>query len=96
HVDDHLRELARRARAEEVTALVLGGTFDHARIDSLDLSWGPLTDKGGEALLNAPAFRALKRLDLRHHRMSEEMRDRVRRTFSEAGVHIETQPGLGG
>jgi hypothetical protein len=34
HTGDHLRRLAERTRSEAVTALVIGGTFDHDRVES--------------------------------------------------------------
>ncbi|WP_306369484.1 STM4015 family protein [Nocardiopsis sp. CC223A] len=58
------------------------------RIRTLDLSMGTLTDEGAQVLLDAPGFRGLRRLDLHHHFMSEEMEDRVRGAFAEAGVEI--------
>lgn len=43
------------------------------RIEVLDLSLGTLTDTGAEALLQSPAIRKLKKLDIHHHYCSEEM-----------------------
>lgn len=43
------------------------------QLETLDLSLGTLTDEGGKALLESDAVRGLKRLDLSHHFMSEEM-----------------------
>ncbi|GHC03747.1 STM4015 family protein [Cerasicoccus arenae] len=43
------------------------------RIETLDLSLGVLTDTGGNALLNAPNGKALKRLDLHYNYMTAGM-----------------------
>jgi hypothetical protein len=59
-----------------------------ASLDALDLSLGALTDKGGQALVEAaPAFRGLKRLDLHHHFLTEETRERVRAALP--GVEVD-------
>ncbi|MFD3687177.1 STM4015 family protein [Nocardiopsis sp. NPDC058631] len=59
-----------------------------AALDVLDLSLGDLTDRGGEALVEAaPAFRHLRRLDLHHHYLSEEVRERVRSALP--GVEVD-------
>ncbi|GAB3214104.1 STM4015 family protein [Marinactinospora thermotolerans] len=59
------------------------------RVPDLDLSLGTLTDTGGRVLLEAPVFRGLRRLDLHHHFLSEEMEDRLREAFTAAGVEID-------
>lgn len=43
------------------------------RLKGLDLSMGTLSDQGGQALLDSPAIRGLKYLNLRHHYMSAKM-----------------------
>ncbi|TMR93577.1 STM4015 family protein [Nonomuraea basaltis] len=60
------------------------------RLAALDLSLGTLTDKGARVLLDTPIFRNLDRLDLHHHYMSEEMTERVRTQFADAGVEVNT------
>lgn len=47
------------------------------RIETLDLSLGLLDDWGAEFLLNCPAIKRLKMLDLHHHYCSEEMMERL-------------------
>jgi predicted DNA-binding WGR domain protein len=49
------------------------------RLRSLDLSLGTLGDRGAEALLANPAVAQLERLDIRHHFVSPEMVERLRR-----------------
>ncbi|MEU9834070.1 STM4015 family protein [Streptosporangium sp. NPDC048047] len=58
-----------------------------ARLTSLALSMGALTDAGAEALLSGQPLTHLERLDLHHHYLSEEMIERVRAAF--AGVEVD-------
>jgi hypothetical protein len=58
-----------------------------SRLDSLDLSLGTLSDKGGRALLNNPALKRLKRLDLHRHFLSEGMMKALKSTFP--GVNLD-------
>jgi hypothetical protein len=59
------------------------------RLEALDLSEGTLTDEGAQVLLDTPGFRELKRLDLHHHFMSEDMEKRVLEAFTAAGVAVD-------
>ncbi|MGP4022637.1 STM4015 family protein [Actinomadura sp. 3N407] len=59
------------------------------RLSVLDLSLGTLTDKGAQILLDTPVFLDLDRLDLHYHHMSEEMTERLRGRFTEAGVGVD-------
>ncbi|WP_053175198.1 STM4015 family protein [Nonomuraea sp. SBT364] len=59
------------------------------RLATLDVSLGTLTDKGAR-LLDTPSFGHLDRLDLHHHYMSEEMTERIRIRFTDAGVEVDT------
>ena len=63
-------------------------------LHTLDLSRGALRDEDAAALLDAPAFRSLRRLDLHHHYLSEEMVERVRETFTGAGVEVDLSERL--
>lgn len=63
------------------------------RLESLDLSRSALTDKGARALLDHDAFRGLARLDLRHHYLTDEAAERVRRAFTGAGVEVDVRHG---
>ncbi|WP_150251724.1 STM4015 family protein [Nocardiopsis deserti] len=59
-----------------------------ASLEVLDLSLGVLTDKGGQALVEAAsAFAGLRRLDLHHHYLSEETQARVREALP--GVEVD-------
>ncbi|MEU9885934.1 STM4015 family protein [Sphaerisporangium sp. NPDC051011] len=58
-----------------------------ARLESLDLSMGALTDEGAEALLSGQPLTHLKRLNLRHHFLSEEMTAKLAGAFG--GVEVD-------
>lgn len=55
-------------------------------LEALDLSLGVLTDTGARAILDTPAFHRLKRLDLHHHYLSEEMEQRLGAALTASGV----------
>ncbi|WP_150252781.1 STM4015 family protein [Nocardiopsis deserti] len=64
-------------------------------LEVLDLSLGIFTDRGGEVLVDrAAAFFGLRRLDLHHHFLSEEMEERVRAAFAGSGVEIDLSDRL--
>lgn len=52
------------------------------RLEVLDLSLGNLGDAGAEALLASPAVARLKKLDLRHHYVSDELIKKLRAHIS--------------
>lgn len=52
----------------------------------LDLSLGILTDRGARIILDTPVFHGLRRLDLHHHYLSEEMEGRLRAALTASGV----------
>ncbi|PRX92459.1 STM4015 family protein [Allonocardiopsis opalescens] len=85
-----LRELGLR-NAPDTDALV-GPLADSAllpRLHTLDLSLGTLGDGGAERLLAAPAFRALRRLDLHGQYLSAAAVERLRAGFADSGVAVE-------
>ncbi|MCI0541737.1 MAG: STM4015 family protein, partial [Verrucomicrobiales bacterium] len=57
-----------------------------SRLESLDLSLGTLSDAGGKELLDNPGLKRLKRLDLHHHYLSEEMMAALKRVLPAANV----------
>ena len=58
---------------DELTAVVLESKYMH-QINTLDLSNGTLTDKGGQLLLERlPEFPNIEKLDLHYHYLSDEM-----------------------
>ena len=48
-------------------------------VEELDLSLGNLSDEGGKALLKLPTDAKLKRLDLHHHYLSDEVMEQLSR-----------------
>lgn len=64
-----------------------------ARLESLDLSMGVLTDQGGAALLGGQPLTHLAALDLHHNYLSEPLRQRFRETLESAGVRLDLERG---
>ena len=62
---------------DEITEAVLNSKYI-SKITTLDLSFGSLTDKGGQMLLEKlPVYKNLKMVNLEYHFMSEEMMDKL-------------------
>ncbi|MFF8946836.1 STM4015 family protein [Streptomyces sp. NPDC014864] len=64
-----------------------------ARLETLDLSMGVLTDEGATALLGGRPLTHLKRLDLHHNYLSDAVRERFRETLGGAGVTLDLERG---
>jgi hypothetical protein len=62
-----------------------------ARLESLDLSLGAMTDAGAAALLAGQPLTHLARLDLHHHYLSEEMMQRVWAALPGVAVNMDEQ-----
>ncbi|MFI2610411.1 STM4015 family protein [Kitasatospora sp. NPDC018619] len=63
-----------------------------ARLESLNLSMGVLTDQGATALLEGQPLTHLRSLDLHHHYLTEEMQQRLRQALG--GVEVDlSEPG---
>ncbi|GII90443.1 STM4015 family protein [Sinosporangium siamense] len=60
-----------------------------ARLESLSLALGALSDEGAAALLSGQPLTHLKRLDLRHHFLSPTMAAKVESTFGGTGVDLK-------
>ena len=57
------------------------------QIETLDLSCGTLTDKGGNLLLEKlPELTNIKKLDVHHHYLSDEMMHKIRKLSPEVDV----------
>ncbi|MFG2291967.1 STM4015 family protein [Streptomyces sp. NPDC048603] len=63
-----------------------------ARLETLDLSLGVLTDVGGNALLTGQPLTHLKRLDIHHNHLGEPLRERLREVLSAAGADLDADP----
>ncbi|MEV5826174.1 STM4015 family protein [Spirillospora sp. NPDC052242] len=73
---------------DEVAAAVAGAPVV-ARLESLSLAMGTLTDRGAEALLSGQPLTHLDRLDLHHHFLSEDMMKRVEAALPEVEVNLD-------
>ncbi|KAA2256317.1 leucine-rich repeat domain-containing protein [Solihabitans fulvus] len=65
-----------------------------ARLTSLSLAMGVLTDDGAEALLTGRPLGHLNKLDLHHHFLSDDMVARVRSVLEPAGVAVNLDEQL--
>jgi hypothetical protein len=63
-----------------------------AQLEVLDLSLGTLGDVGAAALLDSPAVRGLKKLDLHHHFCSDEMMAKLKALPLEVDVDDREAP----
>ncbi|MFE4518520.1 STM4015 family protein, partial [Kitasatospora sp. NPDC056783] len=59
-----------------------------ARLESLNLSMGVLTDQGATALLEGQPLTHLRSLDLHHHFLTEEMQQRLRQALPEVELDL--------
>ncbi|MGV9556972.1 STM4015 family protein [Streptomyces sp. NPDC003401] len=85
-----LRHLAlRNSEIQDAVAAAVASAPVVARLEVLDLSMGVLTDEGGAALLAGQSLTHLKKLDLHHHYLGEDLVDRIRRTVETAGVEVD-------
>lgn len=65
------------SEAQDAIASAIASAPVVARLETLNLSMGVLTDDGVEALLSGQPLGHLKHLDLSHHYLSEEMTARI-------------------
>ncbi|MFI8521015.1 STM4015 family protein [Streptomyces sp. NPDC085481] len=80
----------RNCVTQDAVAAAVAGAPVVARLAELDLSMGTLTDAGGQALLDGQRSLAhLKRLDLSHHYLSEEMSERIVAALAPHGVDVD-------
>ena len=75
---------------DEVAAAVAGAPIV-ARLESLSLALGVLTDQGAEALLSGQPLTHLRKLDLEHHFLSDAMVERVRAALPGVEVDVSGQ-----
>ncbi|WP_374985172.1 STM4015 family protein [Streptomyces fradiae] len=78
---------------EDAIAAAVASAPVVARLTSLDLSKGVLTDEGATALLGGQPLTHLDRLDLHHNYLTEPLRQRLRETLESAGVVLDLDPG---
>ncbi|MFG2994168.1 STM4015 family protein [Streptomyces sp. NPDC048257] len=77
---------------DEIAAAV-GSAPVVARLESLDLSMGVLTDQGATALLSGQPLTHLKKLDLHHNYLREPLRQRLQEVLGGAGVTLDLDCG---
>jgi hypothetical protein len=75
---------------DEVAAAVAGAPVV-ARLESLSLAMGALTDLGAESLLSGQPLTHLKRLDLHHHFLTDPVMERLRAALPEVEVDLGDQ-----
>ena len=75
---------------DEIAAAVAGAPVV-ARLESLSLAMGILTDQGAEALLAGQPLTHLRKLDLHHHFLSDTMIERVRAALPGVEVDLDEQ-----
>ncbi|WP_151772260.1 STM4015 family protein [Streptomyces abyssomicinicus] len=89
-----LRYLAlRNSVVQDRIAEALAGAPVVARLEVLDLSMGTLSDEGAAALLAGQPLTHLRKLDLHHHFVGEELRTRLKETLEPAGVELDLEEG---
>ncbi|MEU8802606.1 STM4015 family protein [Spirillospora sp. NPDC048819] len=71
---------------DEIAAAVAGAPVV-ARLESLSLAMGTLTDRGAEALLSGQPLTHLRKLDLHYHYLSDPMIERVQAALP--GVEVD-------
>ncbi|MFB4311827.1 STM4015 family protein [Actinomadura sp. GTD37] len=75
---------------DEIAAAVAGAPVV-ARLESLSLAMGVLTDRGAEALLAGQPLTHLRKLDLHHHFLSDAMVERVKAALPGVEVDLDDQ-----
>ncbi|MEW1724593.1 STM4015 family protein [Streptomyces sp. NPDC093109] len=85
-----LRRLAlRNSETQDAIAVALADAPVVGRLEVLDLSMGTLGNEGAQALLGGRPLTHLKKLDLHHHFIGEELRERLLSTLGAAGVEVD-------
>ncbi|WP_431971348.1 STM4015 family protein [Nocardia sp. bgisy134] len=85
-----LKHLAlRNSETQDDVCAALAAAPVVARLESLDISMGVLTDDGVAALLTGQPLSHLSVLDMHYNYLSDEMRTRLRETLEPAGVRLE-------
>ncbi|GGS49361.1 hypothetical protein GCM10010156_05050 [Planobispora rosea] len=82
------------SEAQDEIAAAVAGAPVVARLESLALSMGMLTDTGAEALLSGQPLTHLKRLDLHHHYLSDAMVERVREALPGVEIDLSDQEDI--
>ncbi|MGI5217733.1 STM4015 family protein [Nocardia sp. CA-290969] len=90
----NLRHLAlRNSEIQDRICAAVAAAPVVARLETVDLSLGVLTDDGAAALLSGQPLTHLRSLDLHHNYLGAEMRTRLREVLEPAGVRLDLDPG---
>jgi hypothetical protein len=79
------------SQIQDGIAAAVAGAPVVARLESLSLAMGMLTDEGAEALLSGQPLTHLKKLDLHHHFLSDRMVERIRAALPGVAVDLSEQ-----
>ncbi|MHB9757494.1 STM4015 family protein [Streptomyces sp. BYX5S] len=89
-----LRHLAlRNSEIQDKIAAAVAAAPVVARLETLDLSMGVLTDEGATALVSGQPLGHLKKLDLHHNYLSDALRARIEESLAPAGVELDLDRG---
>lgn len=89
-----LRHLAlRNSEIQDAVAAAVASAPVVARLETLDLSMGVLTDEGAAALLAGQPLTHLTSLDLHHNYLSKPIKQRVLEALQPSGVAVEVDQG---
>lgn len=90
----NLRHLAlRNSEIQDRICAAVAAAPVVARLETLDLSLGVLTDDGAAALLSGQPLTHLRSLDLHHNYLGDEMRTRLREVLEPTGMRLDLDPG---
>ncbi|WP_242886850.1 STM4015 family protein [Actinomadura litoris] len=79
------------SRIQDEVAAAVAGAPVVARLESLSLALGVLTDQGAEALLSGQPLTHLRKLDLHHHFLSDAMAARLKAALPGVEVDLSEQ-----
>lgn len=89
-----LRHLGlQNSESQDAIAAAVAAAPVVARLESLSLAMGVLTDAGAESLLNGESLTHLNRLDLRYNYLTAAVEERLRTALEPHGVRIESERG---
>lgn len=76
---------------DEITRAVLDSKYI-SQISTLDLAYGTMTDKGGAMLLEElPNYAGIKKLNLEHHFLSDDMVKKISSMCEEKGIEVNME-----
>ena len=79
----------RNSEIQDEVAIAISKAPILRQLEVLDLSMGTLGDLGGQALLDSPEVKNLRKLDLRHHYLSTPLEARL----AALGIEVDLSEG---